>query len=151
MRKNLENQFARLGCLGSSIGVLTLSLGLLLLGGCKDSGRHAIHGVVTFNNTPLEKGYVAIRPQPGTTSPSAGGDIVGGRFSIAAEKGLLPGVFRVEITASRLTGKQIRDPLRGMVPEEIQFIPAKYNTASQLTLTIPSDVRDVAEELKLSE
>jgi len=52
---------------------------------------------------------------------------------------LLPGRFRVEITASRLTNRKVLDPFRGkMVVREEQFIPTKYNSQSELEVVIGS-------------
>ncbi len=60
-------------------------------------------------------------------------------FSISPQLGLLPGGFRVEITASRPTGKQFRDLVGNMVTLEEQYIPAKYNTESKLEAEIGDD------------
>jgi hypothetical protein len=109
------------------------------LTGCGNQGREAIEGTVTLDGKPLEKGYISFRPQPGTASPSAGADIANGKFSVASKGGVLPGKFRVEITASRKTDKKIRDRLTGnMVPLEEQYIPARYNEDSKLEAEIGS-------------
>jgi len=113
--------------------------GLAFLSGCGSSGRDGIAGTVTLDGKPLEKGYVTFRPQSGTASPSAGANVTDGRFSVAAEGGLLPGKFRVEITASRLTNKRAVDPFSGkMVTLEEQYIPAKYNSESKLEAEVRS-------------
>ena len=57
----------------------------------------------------------------------------------AAQRGLLPGKFRVEITALRPTGKQFRDLVGNMVTLEEQYIPAKYNAESKLEAEIGAD------------
>jgi len=63
-----------------------------------------------------------------TASPIAGGSIASGKFSIAPQRGLMPGKFRVEITASRPGDKKARAPITGeMVTIEEQYLPAKYN------------------------
>jgi hypothetical protein len=132
-------------------GMLALALGIILLVGCGHSGRQDIGGTVTFSGVPLERGYIAFQPKPGTASPSAGGEIVGGKFSVSPTKGLLPGKFRVEITASRITDKKVRDRLTGdLVPLEEQYIPAKYNTASQLEITIPQEGGKVLQDFDLT-
>lgn len=128
-----------------------LAVGIILLGGCGHSGRQEVGGTVTLNGAPLEKGYIAFQPKPGTASPSAGGEIVGGKFLVSSAKGLLPGKFRVEITASRVTDRKVRDRLTGnLVPLEEQYIPAKYNTASQLELTIPQEGGKVTKNFDLT-
>jgi hypothetical protein len=105
--------------------------------GCGTQGREGVEGTVTLDGKPLEVGYITFRPQAGTASPSAGADIAHGKFSVASERGLLPGKFRVEITASRMTNQKIQDRLTGkMVPLEEQYLPAKYNSDSTLEAKI---------------
>jgi hypothetical protein len=127
-----------------------MMLCLILSGGCGNSQRRNVEGNVTFNGMPLEKGYVMIRPEPGTASPSVGGEIVAGRFAISPKGGISPGKFRVEITASRTTDKKIRDPIRGMVTTEEQYIPAKYNVNSELELTVAPGNGNVAKSFALT-
>ena len=123
--------------------LLTLASGSVFFSGCGSSGRQGIEGIVTLDGKPFEKGYVMLRPQSGTASPSAGGDIVKGKFSIVPKGGLLPGKFRVEITASRLTDKKVMDPMRGkMVTLEEQIIPAKYNSQSELQAKVAAEGRN---------
>jgi hypothetical protein len=120
--------------------LLVLVLGLLTLFGCSNSGRHGVEGTVTLDGQPLPKALITFRPKPGTASPSAGANVVDGKFSIASKGGLLPGKFRVEITAMRPTNKQRTDPFSGkMVTLDEQYIPAKYNTASELEAVIGPD------------
>jgi hypothetical protein len=126
--------------LNLSLCLLTLLSGLALFGGCNDkSGRQGITGTVTLDGKPLEKAQISFRPQAGTASPSAGGNILNGKFTIAPERGLLPGKFRVEITASHHTGKTAPAPITGkMIPIEEQYLPAKYNEQSHLEATVQS-------------
>jgi len=108
-----------------------------LIGCSQANGRQGLDGTVTLDGKPLEAGSIAFVPQPGTSSPTAGGDISQGRFSIAAPGGVTPGTFRVEITATRGTGKTLTDPRFGKpVDETVQYIPAQYNSNSRLTATI---------------
>lgn len=114
-----------------------LTAGLLFVLGCGGDQRQSLTGTVTLDGQPLAEGSITFMPQAGTTSPSAGANITEGRFSISAEKGLLPGVFRVEITAKRKTGEQVMSDTAGMVEQYEQFLPACYNRESQLTATVP--------------
>ena len=119
--------------------LLTVAFGSVFFGGCNSSGQLGIEGTVTLDGKPLEKGNVSFRPQSGTASPSAGAEIVGGKFSIASKGGLLPGKFRVEITAMRLTDKERLDHFSGKtVTISEQYIPAKYNTESTLEAVVES-------------
>ena len=84
-------------------------------------------------------------PEPGTRGPTAGGKIVDGEFTVAAEKGTMEGTFRVQISATRKTGKKVFDPTAemldsgstdGMIDEIVQYIPARYNKQSELTADV---------------
>jgi hypothetical protein len=102
-------------------------VGLLmaLLSGCSQtSERFALEGTVTMDGLPLPEGSITFIPQGNTKSPTCGGKISEGRFSIASEGGAASGTFRVEITALRNTGRKVRNPRDGaMIDEIVQYIP----------------------------
>ena len=116
------------------VAMLTAIPCLLLICGCGGAGdRESIAGTVTIDGKPLEKGQIAFIPQTNTEGPTAGGEIVGGEFAIPATRGTFAGKFRVEITASRPSGKKVIDRLtREPVDSFEQFIPRKYNIESEL-------------------
>ena len=132
------------------LGLLFVASGAALSSGCAKTDRAAINGTVTLNGTPVEKGSITFRPQPGTASPSAGANITSGKFSIAAEQGLLPGTFRVEITANRLTGEKVTTRFSSQpVQLEEQYIPDKYNTSSELEITIVPNAGRITQDYEL--
>ena len=113
---------------------------LTVLTACGDSRRGAIEGTVTLDGRPLEKGYISFRPQLGTPGPAAGAEILDGKFAIPAEGGTFGGTFRVEITASRKTGQKVMDRFSGQpVDAYAQFIPAKYNSQTELQAEVNPD------------
>lgn len=116
------------------IRLATAILIAAIIGGCGGAGgRQAIEGIVTLDGTPLEKGQITFVPQGGTNGPTAGAEIVGGKFAIAQAGGPFTGKFRVEITASRPGGEKVFDRRTGKLVEGYeQFIPARYNAESQL-------------------
>jgi hypothetical protein len=108
-----------------------------LLAGCGGSPRLAVTGTVTLDGVPLEEGYIQFRPLPGTPGPTAGAEIVNGRFSIAKEKGTFAGTFRVEITATRKTDQKVMDDFSGKLADvHEQFVPARYNSQTELTAQV---------------
>ncbi len=114
-----------------------LLIAALSAGGCGDSRRQRVEGTVTFDGQPIADGYICLTPMEGTPGPTAGGPIVDGRFTIAAEKGPFAGKFRAEVTASRPGKRMVFDPETGQnVAAREQFIPAKYNSQSELTVTL---------------
>ena len=112
-------------------------LALLLAGGCGDARRQSVEGTVTFEGQPLAEGHITFVPQGTTHGPTAGTEIKDGHFSIDREKGSFAGTFRVEIVAARETGRSFVDPTTDeTVTEREQYLPAKYNSESELTAEI---------------
>jgi hypothetical protein len=98
-----------------------------------------IRGTVTCDGQPVPAGSIAFRPQESSRSPSAGAEIVSGEFVVPAEKGIAAGRYRVEILAMRKTGKSIKDPVFGPTDVEEQYLPAHYNSHSDLTVDVSVD------------
>jgi hypothetical protein len=115
--------------------------GLLLCCWCgcadRDGGRAAVKGKVTLDGVAIgEEGATAtisFFPTGATKGPAAGGQIQGGQYSIAASQGPAVGRNRVEIHASKMTGRKVADVHDGhMMDEMIEIIPARYNSESTL-------------------
>ena len=124
-------------------------LATLLVVGCEQNLRQAVSGTVTLDDQPLPKGTIRFVPQPGTSGPTAGGDIVDGRFSIPPEGAPFAGEFRVEITAFRPSGVMRRDPDEGEYELHEQYLPARYNDRSELTATVKKgEPNELSFELK---
>jgi hypothetical protein len=119
-------------------GLAVLGFCLLMLLGCsRTAGRQSLEGTVTFDGAPLAEGSILFVPQDNTTSPTCGGKISQGRFSILPKDGAARGTFRVQITAVRNTGRKLTRPQDGQQMNETeQFIPARYNQNSELTATV---------------
>lgn len=109
----------------------------ILVFGCqRGPQRYALSGSVNLDGQPLEEGAISFRPEEGTPGPSAGGAINEGAFSIPASGGPLAGRFRVEISASR-PGESFVPGMDGqMVPAYEQFLPARYNSESELRVDV---------------
>jgi len=62
----------------------------------------------------------------------------------------LPGTFRVEITANRLTGEKVTTRFSSQpVQLEEQYIPDKYNTSSELEITIVPNAGRITQDYEL--
>jgi hypothetical protein len=117
--------------------LLAAAFCLVLAVGCGgDSRRQGIEGTVILDGKPLAVGQITFVPQPGSSGPTAGAEIADGRFSIAPKGGTFAGAFRVEITASRLSGRKVPGPRGTPVDEIVQYLPTKYNTESSLTADV---------------
>lgn len=114
--------------------------------------RASVQGIVTFDGAPLENGVLVLLPADGTKGPTAGSAVSKGAFSIAAASGPVVGRYRVEIKALRKTGRQVKAviPVGGRKEKEEseQFIPAKYNTASELEVEIKPGRNAITLELE---
>ena len=129
---------------GMPIAVVLLAAGC---GGPTD-GRLQITGEVTFDGQPVVDGYVTLSPLG--SGPSAGGKIQDGEFTIEREKGPMAGKYRVVLQAMRETGRMIPiDPAlpHDTVAETVQYLPACYNTRSQLTAGLSPDNTHLVLEL----
>jgi hypothetical protein len=108
--------------------------------GCARGTRMAVEGTVTLDGRPLEKGSIQFSPLPGSTGPTAGANIVGGKFTILPVGGPFAGKFRVQITAVGLTGRKVLDPRsNSMIDEYTQCLPARYNSQSQLQAEVAAN------------
>jgi hypothetical protein len=124
-----------------SRAAVLLAFGLLVIAGCSDSRRQSIEGTVTLDGQPLPEGCIKLLPQEGTPGPTAGATIEKGRFTIDAAQGTFVGRFRVEILATRPSGRSVADPVTGeKVLVRVQYLPARYNAKSELTAEIAAGV-----------
>ena len=112
--------------------------------------RAKVFGSVTFDGEEVTEGSIAFIPVEGTSGPTSGGLIMAGKYDIS-ERGPAPGKYRVEILASRKTGRQIElappSPPGTMMDEIEHFIPAKYNTNSELLVEISLGRNELGFEL----
>lgn len=115
-------------------------LALMLVSGC-DRGpadappRVVVTGEVTWEGTPVSKGTIRFIPHPDQDLPVAGAVIRDGRFHADNKGGVPVGRHRVEITAVRPAEDVSLEEVTDAIPEE-QYLPAKFNTDSELELEI---------------
>lgn len=113
----------------ASAGIAFLSLCSLV--GCSD-GTVNIKGKVALDGAPLPDGRIAFVSQSGGTGGSA--TIKSGEYSLKAT----PGNYQVQITAEK-TGPlpKGKEGMFGKTEGTYQFIPDRYNSQSELKVTIP--------------
>jgi hypothetical protein len=112
-----------------------------LIAGCSgsrdDLPREPVAGTVTMDGQPLAEGAIQFSPAAGAEGrvTSATVPIENGQFSIPRAEGLVPGSYKVSISAvpvprdTRIKatfGKKKATPFK-------ELIPAKYNTKTILT------------------
>ncbi|MCE9561094.1 MAG: hypothetical protein K8U57_03470 [Planctomycetes bacterium] len=126
---------------------LGLALLLATLAGCSSGPTPMrVWGNVTFDGKPLPEGTIAFVPIAPHTGPSTGGAITNGRYDVPANVGPLSGgQYRVEITATRPSGKQVPNTIGfggGMIGVPEMYIPTAYNVASKLQATISRNANE---------
>lgn len=114
---------------------------LVAAAGCGGGGpdRGAVRGEVKLDGQPLEQGSILFVPGENTKGVVTGGQIEKGRYRLSGDDGPAVGWNRVEIRAVKKTGKMVPKPLSPpgqMVEQEVEAIPARFNSASTLKVEI---------------
>ena len=107
-----------------------------------DANRNAVSGNVTLDGNPVEQGSILFIPTDGTEGAATGGPIENGHYRIDKAQGAATGWNRVEIRATRKTGRMIPKGLGATgetMEERVEAAPARYNAASTLKTEIKPD------------
>lgn len=127
-------------------------LGVALLAGCGGSASETtpVSGAVQYDGVPLKSGNIKLYPTGSTKSNRVGGQIVDGRYHLKGKQAAKAGSYRAEILSYRNRDGSDRpiDPHDAEV-DVIQFIPAKYNKQSTLTLEIESTAEPIKKDFVL--
>ncbi len=92
-----------------------------------------VSGTVQYEGKPIETGEISFTPPDGEGAPQ-GAVIANGKYAVD----LSPGKKTVRIRASRLIPAERRDP-RDPAGLREDFLPAKFNDDSTITVTIDGD------------
>jgi hypothetical protein len=111
-------------------------LAISLSAGCgRGNGRLGLSGSVRLDGAPIDGGAIQFVPATGPILTTAGALIVGGRYTVAAKQGLLPGTYRVSVFSP--------EPSKGpglitgvSAPPRRERIPERYNVKSELTVEV---------------
>ena len=121
-----------------------VALSALLVNGCRRSdslSRSIVSGSVTFEGKPLKTGEIRFTPCGNTQGPSAGANIVDGRYVVEYKGGVVLGTQRVEIMAFRSATPESMPP--EIMYEEgmgrVQFLPDRYNRQSELKVEVTAE------------
>jgi hypothetical protein len=126
---------------------LTVGVALVLVvaPGCGSKSRWqhaAVEGKVTLDGAPVERGLITFVPTGETKGVTTGAPIENGQYRIAAADGPVVGANRVEITASRKTGRKIQKAMADpgtMMDETVEAVPPKYNKQSTLQREVKAE------------
>jgi hypothetical protein len=95
-------------------------------------GPRPVSGTVTLDGQPLPSGEILFEYED-TSKSADGGQIKDGSFTFSAK----PGKAKVTITAMReIPGKTVVGAMGEALPSTEQYLPAKYNTATELTAEV---------------
>jgi len=111
-----------------------------VLSGCGKTStleRVEVRGTAAYSGKPLENGEIRFFPIEGTEGPVSGAPIIDGQYQVTQRGGVPVGTHRVEVEAFRAS--QAYPELNAEGGHREQFLPAKYNTSSELTVTITGD------------
>jgi len=104
------------------------------MAGCGgEAGPTTVSGIVKVDGQPLAKGAISFAPVDGQSTTS-GGAITDGAYSVKVPKGMQ----KVSISAPKVTGtrKLYDTPDSPTMEITEEALPAKFNTATELTLDV---------------
>ena len=113
--------------------------------------RAAISGTVTLDGQPLPRGQIRFIPTGESQGPSWSAWIKDGEYTTKGTKGVPVGNLRVEIKAFRIPAGYVAVATANEdeVPKE-QYLPAKFNTNSELTFSVSPGATAVEKNWELS-
>lgn len=111
----------------------------LSIAGCGPSdGLVLVSGTVSFDGAPIPEGTIQFRALEGDQKAYAS-PIVDGKYEARVE----PGPASVEVRASRIVEGKFDESNPGeKVPVGEMYIPEKYNSRTELKITVESDKLD---------
>lgn len=116
----------------------TILLLAIFVNGCGQDtgGRFEVSGTVRFQGAPLQSGTIQFASDD--AKQLTGSMITDGRYSIPADKGLLPGKYTVRISASQEEGAAPAGPPgpEAETHKAKDLIPPEYNVNSTLSAEV---------------
>jgi hypothetical protein len=126
----------------SSCRSLTAAFACVVLAGCNPDygGRMEVSGKVVLKGSPVKDGIIKFTPvTTGSTQSESGAQIVNGEYKMPAENGLMPGKYKVMLTAGDGRTRANSDEPPGPTGANIiskDMIPPEYNVRSTQEVTV---------------
>lgn len=123
------------------ISLFVIALASLAIGGCGSANEAVqVAGAVEFEGKPIESGDIRFVPEVGTTGSVAGSQITNGQYRLQGKQALGLGDYRIEVSGYRNSdGSKGPVDRRDAEANYVQYLPSKYNTHSELRITIKDD------------
>ena len=119
--------------------------------GCSDKDRGTVAGQVTLDGAPLAVGAIQFIPLQTDQGRATGGTIQDGQYRLTDDAAPEIGTYRVEIRATRKTGRMVQKPMAppgDMGEETEEAIAAEYNDQSTLTFEVQPGQNEANWEVK---
>jgi hypothetical protein len=132
------------------VGLLVLAASALALSGC-DRGptRIPVRGVVTYKGSKLADGWITFVPADADKGTQEAARITDGKYELPIANGLMPGSYRVAITATEPSPAPTPGAPPGAPKRGKEVLPDEYNRDSNLAIEVPATgQRDFDFELK---
>ncbi|MCA9117938.1 MAG: hypothetical protein KDA79_22860 [Planctomycetaceae bacterium] len=141
--------------------VLKVAVVTALLTGCGGASgpeQVLVSGKVTWQGEPVEDGVIRFLPAEGSDTPTKSAVVQKGQYEASGRGALVPGTYRVEITA--FTGGPagpslpVSDPESAKREQEAQtrkqILPEKYNAKSEIEpFVVPSGAGEIEKNFEL--
>lgn len=137
----------------AALWLMAFLLGVAAIGCSKGAAdRTIVSGAVTYQGQPVAAGRILFLPTAGDGAFSCGAEIADGRYEASAKGGVPAGTFAVKIFAYRDSSSPAsKAEVVGVStdqPQE-QYLPAKYNEKSELTLTVNPNQKQITQDFDL--
>ena len=137
---------------------LSIAFTTISLSGCNEEGlqRSVVTGSVTYKGEPVSDGTIVFTPAASSHVPSAGASIIDGSYTVDSRGGVPVGTHRICIEAFHRVPFTLRpgEPaprnyFEGKARE--QYLPKKYNSDSELEITIEPGSQQITKNFELTE
>jgi hypothetical protein len=131
---------------------LAVAIAATVFNGCgagRGPERVVVSGSVTYKGQPIPDGMVRFLPPPNSSMPISGAIIENGKYRAEGTGGVPVGTCKVEIEGYRLAPNEA-SPMARSVPR-VQYLPKRYNSDSQLQITIESGSREITKDFTLTD
>ncbi len=116
-----------------------LAAGALALAGCERGPvRIPIRGVVTYKGSNLADGWITFVPAEADKGTQESARITDGKYELPAANGLMPGTYRVAITATEPAAAPAPNVPPGAPKRGKDLLPDEYNRDSNLSIDVPA-------------